>query len=269
MIPEISQSRDLGLFNSLANDPSIYDKVKDDTSPEVGQFSLASAMGNPENVFLRVNARDELAESPTVIAGGFCFVYRGYGIYEVHTMLLPKFRGKFAIIAGRLVMEWMFTRTNALTLTSFARADCPEAEVFATLSGFKKDGVRPWRKSIGGAPMETTYLSLTIREWIRQSWPWFSPRGEHFHLQLFAQLGGPLHAEDSNHDGIVGMALSMLVGGQPAKAEIFYNEWAACAGYMPAKFLQVRDGVSAININEAVIEIDRDYKVTLLQKLGD
>jgi hypothetical protein len=51
------------------------------------------------------------------------------------------------------------------------------------------------------------------------------------------QLLGQPHAEDPDHDRIVGIAIDMFTSGRPAKAVVWYNRWAFAARHAPISLL--------------------------------
>jgi len=95
--------------------------------------------------------------------------------------------------------------------------------------------------------------------------------GQAFHRQLFAAIGA-LHPEDSAHDLAVGAAVVLAVdGGNPAAAVAGYNDWAHDHGYAPiawvGSFLTPDGRLSHwVDIQDAVISVDRDYRVTVLKE---
>lgn len=254
----VDQNRDLEWFNTLLNHAEIYPTMKDDRSPAPGALSVAPLMSNYENLFLKVHADDKPV-------GGFILVYKGLGIYEVHTMLLPEGRGAPGIRAGRLGEEWMFRNTNALELTSYAWDTSPQTVMFAKLCGFKQAGRRPWPATVGGKTVFADYLSITLREWVRNAWGDFSLCGAIFQEELCAEMKRPLPAVDPYHNGIFGIALSMMMSGQPAKACLVHNEWAAANGFTPIEYLGQRSGWHLLKIGAtAIIEIGAEWRPRLI-----
>jgi hypothetical protein len=91
--------------------------------------------------------------------------------------------------------------------------------------------------------------------------------GRDFHAQLEAQLPEDNHPGDPEHDEHVGRALrTALRVGDPKRAESEYNAWARPAGYEPISFLSGTDGKVRADIASAVIEIDDQFRVTVLKE---
>lgn len=93
-------------------------------------------------------------------------------------------------------------------------------------------------------------------------------RGREFHRQINAQIPEDAHADDPEHDEKVGKALRTAVeSGDPIRAEAEYNEWARGAGYEPVSFLSWgTDGKLRADIKTAIVEVDEQYRVTVLEE---
>lgn len=91
--------------------------------------------------------------------------------------------------------------------------------------------------------------------------------GRSFHSQLESQITEGTHPEDSEHDERVGRALRKAVrDGKPEQAIRDYNTWANEAGYEPIRYLGTTDGRLRADIVSAVIEVDEQYRVTVLKE---
>lgn len=91
--------------------------------------------------------------------------------------------------------------------------------------------------------------------------------GRSFHAQLEPQLPEDNHPPDPEHDEHVGRALRTAVrDGQPERAMRDYNAWARGAGYEPIRYLGSEEGRIRADIVSAVIEVDEQYRVTVLKE---
>ncbi len=94
----------------------------------------------------------------------------------------------------------------------------------------------------------------------------YEQRGRDFHEQLFALMPQAEHEEDPDHHRAVGEALHIaLEDGDPERAEKNYNEWALAHSYEPVKFMRREDGAFVADIVEAVIRINMDGTVSLVE----
>lgn len=93
--------------------------------------------------------------------------------------------------------------------------------------------------------------------------------GRYFHSQLADLIQEDIHPEDAEHDRRVGMALRKAVrDSDPNRAESDYNAWASVAGYHPITFISWgTDGRLRADIGTAIIEVDRDYRVHVVEVL--
>ena len=111
---------------------------------------------------------------------------------------------------------------------------------------------------------------LTIQDWMRDA-PGLPERGHWFHQKLSAEYARhgrtePNHPDDDVHDRYVGTAAEMLMGGQPDKAVIFYDRWAAMSGYAPISITSYRP--ITVDIRDALIVVRPDDFWVALVKPG-
>lgn len=120
-------------------------------------------------------------------------------------------------------------------------------------------------RRFGGIPAPCEYFILPL-EMASSGRREDRERGRAFHAQLSAQVRDDIHPEDSQHDERVGKALRTAVGGDPVRAESEYNAWAKGAGYAPVRFLGAADGKLTADIGTAVIEVDKEFRVHVMEE---
>ena len=189
--------------------------------------------------------------------GGCIFVQQQGGIYEAHTVVLPQGRGEWAVTTVREALHWMFTRTDAIEIWT----RCPKGNL----------GARALARAIGGQEEMTVrngwvkdneiipaaIFSLHIQNWMKSA-PNLESVGHWFHEQLKEEyklkgFNEQIHPDDNVHDRYVGGVVEMIRNGQPNKGIIFYNRFAAMAGYEPIKLIST-DPVT-VDIRDAVLEL--------------
>lgn len=227
----IRRTMNATLFNEVCNHPEVRPWLGGE-----GVLDVTPLLGNPGNYGL-------FGEG-----GGFILEARPAASYEVHSQFVPEGR-KHSFEAMRAGMDYMFTRTNALQLTTFLPDNNPAARGLALKGGF-----REWFRR------ETTPLGpgaqarIDIDDWIANA-PELETDGERFHDALEAaktQAGSslPVHAHDAIHERYVGAAYRMFSRGQCQKGQAIYNRFAANSGYAPIRLLSeappVVDAVDAI-----------------------
>ena len=230
-------------INAIVNDPSIYPWVK---GASRGPLDVSKLLADPKHVVL------------TAEHGGIIFVNHGAGVYEFHASVLPQGRGQWMLEAGRQSFEWLFTNTDANEILT----KCPKGNV-AALAGARAIGMtrefstRPiWPTEGGLVPVEV--CSMSIRMWAASA-PGLDEIGEEFHEWLEAQyhlrgIKSPIHEPDPIHNRYVGMAVSMVRGGQITKGVFLYNRWAIMSGYAAVKVVSQKPLV--LDIVDAKIKFE-------------
>jgi hypothetical protein len=111
-------------------------------------FDSSQLLSNPDNIYLANEY------------GGFLFIKDGDRTYDVHTQILPEGRGTSLALA-RDAAFWMFTRSDAMALSTYVPYDNPaalrltEAMAFQRLPDIEVSGT-----------VCAKYL-LTIKQWAR------------------------------------------------------------------------------------------------------
>lgn len=130
----IQPSFDLGYFNRMINHPEISPYVRDDRY--VNALDCSPLMEADGNVFLQISVDGEEA--------GFAIMIRmGDDEYEMHSGILPPFRGQIAVEAGRGVIEWM-GEFGAKCLRTFAWENARHVRLMARMVGFEEVSRQDW-----------------------------------------------------------------------------------------------------------------------------
>jgi hypothetical protein len=244
----IRRSFDASEINPILNSPGVFEAIK---LPGMDKFEISSVVQNPANVLL-------LAEG-----GGIIFAQQEPGIYEVHTAFVEQFRGRHAIRASREAYRWMFTHTDCMVLQTkvpdFNRAAYKFCELVGAVREFSRKAVWP----TDNGPVDMSYWTLRYDDWIRIT-PSLKESGRAFHRRLdeeFALHGAEdNHPDEDCHDIYVGVCAETIYAGQPEKAVVLYNRWAAFAGYKPIAL--VSKSPLLIDIGSALLQVTNDtFKV--------
>lgn len=185
--------------------------------------------------------------------GGWLLHSHGHGLYEVHTLFLPKTR--HVRQQAREALRMVFCGTDALELVTKVPDDLPHALALAKAMGFtvrfRREGA--WVRESGAVGM--TFLGLTLDEWARgdEALP---ALGAQFHEKLGEHKD---HDDDPAHDRYVGLGIACAQSGQPEKGLWLYNRWARFAGYRP---LSMKDGAVSfdgitLRVNGQTITMER------------
>lgn len=240
---QIQRTFDATELNRVVNHPSIYPWVR---GTSVGALDLTPLVENTSNVLLQGEH------------GSIFFQMLQGGLYEAHTQVLPNGRGKWAAEMVRSALHWMFSRTDCVEVVT----KCPyrAAKALAVSVGLKFEFTARLGWVRNGVPCPCDVYAIRIQDWMRDA-SGLVERGRWFHDRLteeYARLGKTetLHKDDTNHDRYVGAAVEMALGDQADKAVIFYNRWAALAGYQQIWIASRQPLV--INISEALIGVGND-----------
>lgn len=223
----IHRTFDASRLNAIANLPEVFPHLECPGD----SIDLTAIAGNPSNFVL------EGAD------GGFVLIQHEPGRYEVHSVFKPGC-GARTIKAMREAMDWMFTRTDALSIVSKIPDGNDRAKGFAIAGGLR---------SIFRGPT-ADFVEITALDWAMRTSA-LEAHGERFHnLLLAAKIAAgsarPVHEHDPAHERAVGAALLMIERGQPVKGVAFYNRWARIAGYAPITLISTApvtiDAVDAV-----------------------
>ena len=119
---------DLALLESIAHDPAIWSSVHDDRAP--------NALSQTNRLYLLVKHGSD-------VAGFFALDCLAGESVEVHTCLLPKYRGRIAFDAGKALIDCVFNRLNQRKILTQVPAFNRAALVYAMKCGFIIVGINP------------------------------------------------------------------------------------------------------------------------------
>lgn len=228
-------------FNRVCNHPDVRPWLGGE-----GPIDVASIVTDPNNYALFFGE------------GGFILHAGPAASFEVHSQFTPEGRPS-SFDAMRAGMDYMFTRTNALQLTTFLPDNNPAAKGLALKGGFK-----PWMRRANHICGTGEQARIDIDDWICRTLE-LEADGERFHdaLEQAKVAQGstlPVHDHDPVHERYVGAAFRMFSRGQGRKAEAIYNRWAANAGYAQIRLISesppVVDAIDAVvGMNDGQVEV--------------
>jgi hypothetical protein len=209
-------------------DPAGFNRVC--AHPEVSKWleggepwDVTPLVSNPQNIALWTGE------------GGFILVAGPAASFEVHTQFTPEGR-QHSFAAMKAGLDYMFTRTGCLQITTFLPDNNPAARGLATKGGFVE-----WFRRTHPTMGEGAQARIDIDQWICGE-PELEKDGERFHEAVEAAVKSarpdlPDHPEDKIHDRYVGACVRMASRGHTRKAEAIYGRWAVNAGYTPARII--------------------------------
>jgi hypothetical protein len=222
-------------FNAACNHPEVRPWLGGD-----GPVDVSAIVSDPKNYALFAGH------------GGFILHAGPAASYEVHSQFTPEGR-RSSFEAMRAGMDYMFTRTNCLQITTFLPDNNPAAKALGLKGGFK-DWFRRETHPCGPGMQ----ARIDIDTWITRT-PELEKDGERFHdtLEAAKKANGsslPIHAHDPIHERYVGAAYRMFAHGQSVKAWAVYNRWAANSGY--AQIGLVSQDPPVVDAVDAVVRLN-------------
>lgn len=230
-------------INKVVNHPDVYPWICGDLKDPL---DLTQLVEDQRNVLL-------MGEH-----GGVLFHYIQPGIYEVHTQALPSGRGKWIIDFVKLALHWMFCRTDAVELFTRVPYGNKGAKGLVRAIHGKREFTNQQGWTLGTRIVPADIYTLRLQDWTLWS-DTLESEGQWFHDELERKLserGQDNHEDDPVHDRFVGLACSMIKGGQIEKAMIFYNRWAVMAGYAPCRVLSVNPVILDIHTAKLLVQND-------------
>lgn len=126
--------KDLEYVNYVITHPSIYPFVSDDGSPPVGSFDASNTLKLEGIYFMK-----PVIDNKEI---GLFFLHPWNTIcYEVHTCILPEYRGKMAVRACKELKDYMFSNTPCMKIVTHIPVNNKPAQILATQAGMEKEGI--------------------------------------------------------------------------------------------------------------------------------
>jgi RimJ/RimL family protein N-acetyltransferase len=160
----VERTRDIGLINRIMRHPAIYDAISDDTCPPAEQFDATPAVVDGAR-FIFLAPHDDDGN----VAGVWMFEKKVDGTsYEVHTCILPEYRGRFAKSAAMLAMKWIFENTRARSITTRVPRCNRTALVFAKWCGMVPLLLEREAFVKNGVPHDVNLLAINRSRWEKE-----------------------------------------------------------------------------------------------------
>ena len=129
---------DTDIIKAIYADEKIFPYVTDDGTPDIDAVDFTGALGNQGMYFL-------LAEDNDKPVGVFLFHPWNTVCFEMHSAVLPAFRGQGSMDAARAAGLWMFSNTLCQKIVTHIAVTNYAARALAKVCGMKQEGIN--RKS--------------------------------------------------------------------------------------------------------------------------
>ena len=235
----LERATDAEFINFVANDPAVRPHLLGGTKA----IDYSPLVKDHNNVVLQAEH------------GGMVFHKLMSGFFEVHSQRLPSGSPAWTLEMAHSALLYMFTKTDCVEImTRVPVANEPARKLTLAMGGVLEQTVGG---EVGGEPIMWGIYRLTCQDWIRTS-PLLEARGEWFHARLHGlydehDMAVEKHDSDPWHDRHVGMAVSMILGGQVDKGVGFYRRWCMMALAPPISVVS-RDPL-VIDINDCLLHV--------------
>lgn len=154
--------KDADEINAMFKHPEIFPYISDD-SIEIDNIDVTKALENDDIYFLSPILQDKKI-------GFFMCVKQNAVSCEVHSGVLPEYRGGVGLQGAKLAVDWIFRNTDFMKINTLVPVSNKKAYYFANAVGFKNEGMN--RKSFlrKGEIMDQHYLGLTKEDLCQQQW---------------------------------------------------------------------------------------------------
>ncbi|WP_288384601.1 DUF2824 family protein [uncultured Acinetobacter sp.] len=151
----LQQINDIDVINSIITNPDVNGDVSDD-------FSVNTKLTVLPNTFEWLGVYDN-----GQLHGLYALVPQNGTTAEIHTCLLPHFRGKKAFDAGRLLLDHLFSKYQKAI--SYVPEYNRKAKLYAQVLGFTVEGINRSSYLKNNRLIDQFLVGLTKEEYLCQS----------------------------------------------------------------------------------------------------
>jgi len=153
----IQRLTDHSYVDAVMKHPDVYPWITDDFTPDPDDFYTETLIDNENFYFVGTFVDD-------AIAGVFMFHPMTKIMYEMHSAVLPDYRGLLSVTMAVGAAEWIFRNTDCLKLITYVPAGNIAALALARRGGMKAEGVITESFMKGGTMIDQTILGITKEE---------------------------------------------------------------------------------------------------------
>lgn len=124
----IATTNDLPFLRALYAHDDVWPHIKDDFTPESIRDFVADIVFTDPSSFILTDGK----------SGAFQLKKMNGTMFEVHTSILPEYRGANGIEFGQAAIDWMFDNTRCEQILSFIPIHNRAAVLYALKCGFRK-----------------------------------------------------------------------------------------------------------------------------------
>jgi hypothetical protein len=146
----VQPSQDMGFFNRMVNHPDISPFVRDDSV--IGDIDC-SMLDDSNSIRLKI-----LADGSD--AGFFILIHKLIGEYELHSGLLPQYRGRHAVSAGLAIIAWARDSGICSRLTTWAWEHARHVLLITRRVGFQEFAREYWPNPVNGQRVRRVLFSI-------------------------------------------------------------------------------------------------------------
>lgn len=149
---KVERTHDMALVASIMGHPSIFRHIAEDGIDE------PEPVDHPGFYWMQAKIAGKVA--------GLFLVHANSSVcYEMHTMILPEFRGAQASCAAQALLTWAFTTTPCRKMVTRIPDYNRAALRFAEANGMRQEGVNRASYLKDGLLIDQIMLGITKQEW--------------------------------------------------------------------------------------------------------
>lgn len=139
---------DVDFIKMVFSTPGIWDAVSDDNTPSIDKLDM-SVVVNTTYMLIPDNIG--------------CFTYHPWNsvTWEMHSAVLPEYRGKQALEGASLAGHWMFDNTPCRKIVTLIPANNVRARALAHAGGMVKEGIVTQSYLKGGKLIDMHIYGIT------------------------------------------------------------------------------------------------------------
>ena len=153
----VCRTHDASEIESVFKHKDVFPYLSDDYSSNPDDVDIKSVASNEGIYFIKASVNDD-------IAGMFMYHPHNSVLYEVHSAVLPIYRGSKSVEMALKSLQWMFKNTNCKKVITYVPRGNKPAFALARRVGMIVEGINRLSIMINGKLIDQKVLGITEEE---------------------------------------------------------------------------------------------------------